>query len=720
MKQLFIRPLWPLMLLAIFVVLSLVASWFSLQLWQQQQHTAYLHQLSRHAALLAMHPLREQNSQALSQTLQALQQHSVLPLQAMAVYDKNQQLFAATEGSEEVLSNYSPLPSATQPVVLADGMLLFSVPVWADVQQQGRHDLPVPAISSEQLGHLLLVAGPSAAVPLWLMLPMLLLVLLAALLLYGWQQKKQHKRARQQLLLSQQLQQGCVADVQGHDFALLIDAWQQQQQRHQQQLRSVARDAELRLQQQEQQHAHTAENLLQLQQSYQQLKLHSQSCDQQLKFWLELCHRSDSLSAVDLRSKIQALQLLSELHAADFALQPDHLWLPDWLAQHAPLWFSDNKLPEQFVFDEDPQAYQFKMNIDTRLLSVLCHIFSSYCQQAAAGQDILFSYRLCEVPQKQLKLTFKYAGAGFSARWRQLLLAQPDSELTLDDVEAEVARRLLQELHGSISLNSLEDLGTQLDILLPVSWQKTSQSKLCQSILVLDERPCRLPLLKQSLAAIGEQVHSVATLAALPEAVQLRLVDLVIVLLPESSASLHQDAAKLSALAERYQLLFFASDKARQLWQPLLASRLLPVPILLSHVSHALQHPNELGNQQLLVVDDNLTNLKYVQAMLSGGGLRIDIAMTGQDAIKMASNNRYQLILMDIQLPDLAGTEVTKRIRQLRHHQHTTILAFTAHALPDEIASFRLAGMDDVLIKPLDTRKIAHILTKLSPADEIR
>lgn len=720
MKQLFTRPQWPLVLLAIVVVLSLAASWFSLQMWQQQQHNTYLHQLSRHAALLAMHPLREQNMQALSQTLQALQQHSAVPLQALAVYDKNQQLFVATQGSEAVLSNYSPVPSATQPVIFADGTQLFSVPIWADMVQQGRHDLPVPAISSEQLGHLLLVAESSSAVPLWLFLPIISLVVVATVLLYGWQLKKQQKRQRQQLLLSQQLQQGSVVELQGQDYALLIEAWQQQQQRNQQQLRLVARDAELRLQQQEQLHAHTAETLLQLQQSHQQLKQHSHSCDQQLKFWLELCHRSDSLSAEELRSKIQALQLLSQLHAADFTLQPDHLWLPDWLAQKAPQWFADNHIPEQFIFDEDPQAYQFKINIDPKLLSVLCHIFNAYCQQAAAGQDILLSYRLREVPQKQLKLTFKYAGAGFSLRWRQLLLGHGDIELTLDDVEAEVARRLLEVLHGTISLNSLEDLGTQLDILLPVSWQKTSQLRLCQSILVLDEHRSRLPLIKQSLAAIGEQVHGVAMLSALPEAVQLRLVDLVIVLLPENYDALHQDAAQLTELAQRYQLLFFASDKARLLWQPLLSTRLLPMPLLLNHVSHALKHPHELGNQQLLVVDDNLTNLKYVQAMLSGGGLRIDIAMTGQDAIKMATNNRYQLILMDIQLPDLAGTEVTKRIRQLRHHQHTTILAFTAHALPDEIAGFRLAGMDDVLIKPLDTRKIAHILEKLSPADEIR
>lgn len=720
MKQLFTRPLWPLTLLVTVVVISIVASWLSLQLWQHQLNTLYLQQLSRNGALLAMHPLREQNAQALSQTLQALQQHSVLPLKALAVYDKNQQIFASTSGAEAVLSSYSPIPSDIQPVAQIDGIQVYSVPIWADMVQHGRHDLPVPAISSEQLGHLLLVAEAANVPPFWLLLPLLCMVVLTALIGYAWHKQRQQKRRRQQQLLSQQLQQGVSADISGDEFLPVIEAWQQHQQRMQQQQKAVQRDAEQRLLQQEQLHEHTAESLLQLQQRFQQLQQHSKSCDQQLKFWLELCHRSATFSAQQLRSKIQALQLLSQLHAANFELQPDHVWLPDWLAAHAGQWFADGKIPNQFIFDEDPQAYQFKTNIDTHLLSKLCQIFAFYCQSAAAEQDILFSYRLREVPQKQLKLTFKYAGAGFSARWRELLLGQAEGSLLLDDVEAEVARRLLQVLHGSIQLHSLEDLGCQLEILLPLSWHKTTQSKLCQSILVLDERVCRLPILKQSLAAIGEQVHSVGTLSSLAEAIQLRLVDLVVLVLPADVTQVQAYANIINALESRYQLLCFAGENAALLWQPLLNKKIQPLPLLLGQISSALQQSTELGNQQLLVVDDNLTNLKYVQAMLAGGGLRIDIAMTGNEAIQMAAHNRYQLILMDIQLPDLSGTEVTKRIRQLRHHQQTCILAFTAHALPDEIAGFRLAGMDDVLIKPLDTQKIAHILARLSPADEMK
>ena len=72
---------------------------------------------------------------------------------------------------------------------------------------------------------------------------------------------------------------------------------------------------------------------------------------------------------------------------------------------------------------------------------------------------------------------------------------------------------------------------------------------------------------------------------------------------------------------------------------------------------------------RLLVVDDNKTNLAFVKAMLSQQQFEVDTAASGAEAIQLAKSSRYQLILMDIQLPDLPGTEVTKQIRQLRHHQ---------------------------------------------------
>ena len=189
-------------------------------------------------------------------------------------------------------------------------------------------------------------------------------------------------------------------------------------------------------------------------------------------------------------------------------------------------------------------------------------------------------------------------------------------------------------------------------------------------------------------------------------------------ILPDDFVVNDEQIALLREMDQRYTMLCFANPQLAGKLSSELQLKLLSRPMLLEQVVRSLAEQPEIRSQQLLVVDDNPTNLSFVRTILSGQGLSIDIAMTGAEAIKMATHSRYQLILMDIQLPDLPGTEVTKRIRQLRHHQQTMILAFTAHAMQDEMVSFKLAGMDDVLIKPLDAKKIAHILTRIRPESE--
>jgi CheY-like chemotaxis protein len=136
------------------------------------------------------------------------------------------------------------------------------------------------------------------------------------------------------------------------------------------------------------------------------------------------------------------------------------------------------------------------------------------------------------------------------------------------------------------------------------------------------------------------------------------------------------------------------------------------------HLGEKLQN----NSMRLLVVDDNKTNLAFVKAMLSQQQFEVDTAATGTEAIRLAKSSRYQLILMDIQLPDMSGILATHMIRQLPQHQDTVIMAFTAHALPDEISQFHQAGMNDVVIKPLDVYKVADLIRRcqqLSPQNLI-
>ncbi len=113
----------------------------------------------------------------------------------------------------------------------------------------------------------------------------------------------------------------------------------------------------------------------------------------------------------------------------------------------------------------------------------------------------------------------------------------------------------------------------------------------------------------------------------------------------------------------------------------------------------------------ILVVDDNAANLLLATSLLNEYGLNVVQAHSGKKAIEMALSERPDLILMDIQMPDMDGLEATRRIRNLSpFFEDLPIIALTAHALPEEGNKFLQAGLNDLLTKPFDEQKLAKLI----------
>lgn len=106
----------------------------------------------------------------------------------------------------------------------------------------------------------------------------------------------------------------------------------------------------------------------------------------------------------------------------------------------------------------------------------------------------------------------------------------------------------------------------------------------------------------------------------------------------------------------------------------------------------------------ILLVEDDMISQKVMRAFLHRMKFRIDCASTGMEALKRFAQNKYDVILMDINMPVLDGLEVTKRIRAAETNisQHTPIIALTAHALSGDRERFLAAGMDDYIAKPVE------------------
>lgn len=105
----------------------------------------------------------------------------------------------------------------------------------------------------------------------------------------------------------------------------------------------------------------------------------------------------------------------------------------------------------------------------------------------------------------------------------------------------------------------------------------------------------------------------------------------------------------------------------------------------------------------ILLVEDNELNQKFAIAVLRKLGHRIDVADNGLIALDKIKANQYDLILMDIQMPEMNGIEATRAIRQLEAlegDKHIPIIAVTAFALDQDRKNCGDAGMDDFLAKP--------------------
>lgn len=121
-----------------------------------------------------------------------------------------------------------------------------------------------------------------------------------------------------------------------------------------------------------------------------------------------------------------------------------------------------------------------------------------------------------------------------------------------------------------------------------------------------------------------------------------------------------------------------------------------------------------LLNKKILVVEDNPLNQETVKDMLEIIGCQVEIASNGKEALQKYFQNVYDLIIMDVQMPEKNGYEVTQEIRkQEKDSEHTLILAMTAYALVGDRQKCLEAGMDDYLSKPIEMDQLKNKLIEL-------
>ncbi len=112
----------------------------------------------------------------------------------------------------------------------------------------------------------------------------------------------------------------------------------------------------------------------------------------------------------------------------------------------------------------------------------------------------------------------------------------------------------------------------------------------------------------------------------------------------------------------------------------------------------------------VLVVEDNALNRKLIRDVLEHAGFAVLVATSGEEGVDLATRGGLDLVLMDLQLPGIDGTEAMRRIRAHPRGQELPVVAVTAFAMSADREQVSSAGFDGYIEKPISTRTLPQIV----------
>ena len=135
----------------------------------------------------------------------------------------------------------------------------------------------------------------------------------------------------------------------------------------------------------------------------------------------------------------------------------------------------------------------------------------------------------------------------------------------------------------------------------------------------------------------------------------------------------------------------------------------------------AASDQGEPGSLRILLAEDGLVNQKLAVALLKKRGHEVTVAKNGREASDMARADRFDVILMDVEMPEMDGFQATAAIREYEKDmgQGTPIIAMTAHAMKGDRERCLAAGMDAYVAKPIRPQALFDAIRSLVSTDRV-
>ena len=317
-----------------------------------------------------------------------------------------------------------------------------------------------------------------------------------------------------------------------------------------------------------------------------------------------------------------------------------------------------------------------------------------------------------------------------------------------------ISRQLAQLMGGDIRVESEVDVGSTFHFSAwfersdkGVSWQEVTAPITGRQILIVDDNQTNLDLLKNALYSAGLRVSDLRNGMEVVPTLQRAIVagnpfDACIIDIHMPGMSGYEVARQVRAsenasisnlpliaasyLVERDPELFAQAGFDQSLVKPIRRERLFQVLVDMLAGEKKTGAPikkeprqgvhEDFSDYGVLVAEDNAVNQKLIQMMLRKLGCRVALAGTGTEVVDMFSRDpaAYDLIFMDIQMPEMDGFEALSALRE-KGFTDIPVVAMTAHAMAEHKAECLSAGMNDYISKPIRKPELVRVLQGFLP-----
>ena len=379
-----------------------------------------------------------------------------------------------------------------------------------------------------------------------------------------------------------------------------------------------------------------------------------------------------------------------------------------------------------------------------RLQQVITNLVGNAIKFTEGGNiDILVEKRALSNTKVQIEVQIRDTGIGIPERDQSRLFQafrQADASISRrhggTGLGLVITQKLVNEMGGDISFHSQPNRGStfwfhiSLDLNPNVLVDRSTTHCLAGKRLAYVEpnataAQCTLDILSETPL---EVIYS-PSFSGLPKDHYDILLLGIPVTLREPLTMQHERLASAAAMTDFLLLALpchaqINAEKLKQggaaacLLKPLTSTRLLPALTEYCQLNHSAA-PLLLDESKIamtvMAVDDNPANLKLIGALLEDKVQHVVLCDSGHQAVDRAKQMQFDLILMDIQMPDMDGIRACELIHQLPHQQQTPVIAVTAHAMAGQKEKLLSAGMNDYLAKPIEEDKLHNLLLRYKP-----